>query len=263
MRIATWNINGLRARIDYVDEWITARDPDLLAFQELKTPTQLFPHEHFEKLGYKSLVNGQKSWNGVAILSKRDIDIEEKSNSLPVQEEAGARYISALVKTHSKETLEFINLYCPNGKTLEHADYEGKLLWFDSLTNQLSNDNQAQRILCGDFNIVPTSLDTWKGEKGNGTMFHSPREREKIEDLYRCGLVDLFRQSKPEAEEFSWWDYRAGAFHKNQGLRIDFILASLNLSNSVEQVFIDREYRKKIGDLTASDHAPVIADLVL
>ena len=153
MRIATWNINGLRARIDYVDEWITARDHDLLAFQELKTPTDLFPHEHFEKLGYKSLVSGQKSWNGVAILSKQNIDIEEESNYLPGQEEAGARYISALLRTSSKKTLQFINLYCPNGKTLEHADFEGKLHWFDSLTNELSNENPAHRVLCGDFNL--------------------------------------------------------------------------------------------------------------
>ncbi len=263
MRIATWNINGLRARIDYVDEWITARDPDLLAFQELKTPTDLFPHEHFERLGYKSLVSGQKSWNGVAILSKQNIPIEEESNSLPGQEEAGARYISAQVSTSQKKKLQFINLYCPNGKTLEHADFERKLRWFDSLTNQLSNENHAHRVLCGDFNIVPASIDTWKGEKGDGTMFHSTREREKMEALYQCGLVDIFRQSKPKAQEFSWWDYRSGAFHKNQGLRIDFILASQDLSRSVEQVFIDREYRKKIGDLTASDHAPVVADLVL
>ena len=263
MRIATWNINGLRARIDYVDEWITARDPDLLAFQELKTPNDLFPHGHFEELGYKSLVNGQKSWNGVAILCKQEIDIEETGNSISGQEEAGARYISALVRTSTKKTLEFINLYCPNGKNLEHADLEGKLRWFDSLTKQLSNETQAHRILCGDFNIVPASIDTWKGEKGDGTMFHSTQEREKIKALYQCGLVDIFRQSKPDTEEFSWWDYRAGAFHKNQGLRIDFILASHDLSNSVEQVFIDREYRKKIGDLIASDHAPVVADIVL
>ena len=106
MRIATWNINGLRARIDYVDEWITARDPDLLGFQELKTPNDLFPHGHFEKLGYKSLVNGQKSWNGVAILCKQEIDIEETGNSLSGQEEAGARYISALVRTSTEKTLE-------------------------------------------------------------------------------------------------------------------------------------------------------------
>ena len=257
MRIATWNINGLRARLDFIKLWLDARAPNVVGLQELKTPTEEFPHDVFAELGYTALVHGQKSWNGVAILT--NVPAELRQTGLPGEEDWGARLITAEIDGG----LEFTTVYCPNGKSVDHADYPNKLRWFDSLHQHWQASDHPARILCGDFNIVPTPLDSWRGAKGDGDIFHTTQERQRLAALMDCGLLDLYRQHYPDEQAFSWWDYRGGAFHRKHGLRIDFLLATPAAAQLAESVTIDRDFRKKQDGLTASDHAPVFADLNL
>jgi len=256
MRIATWNINGLRARLDFVLAWLDARQPDLVGLQELKLQEEQFPIEPFAERGYQAQVFGQKAWNGVAVLSKRPVELIEKG--LAGQEELGSRLIS--VRT---DHFDFTTVYCPNGKSTEHPDFARKLAWFDALIERSAKRGPAAppEILCGDFNICPTPLDTCHEPDPTKSIFHTPEERSRIERLLDTGLVDLFRAQHPDARLFSWWDYRSGAFPKNRGLRIDFVLGAQSLSARCRQAEIDRDYRKKKEGLTPSDHAPVMVEL--
>ena len=255
MRIATWNVNGLRARMDFVLHWLDARKPDVVGLQELKLTDEQFPHADFEAIGYRAVTHGQKGWNGVAILSRDDARLLQVG--LPGQEDFGARLLCAEVAG-----LRFTTVYCPNGKHLEHEDYPRKLAWFESLADWLEGGNvETPAVLCGDFNIVPTALDSWNESKLAGHIFHTDAERSRLQRLFDWGLVDLFREQHADEQAFSWWDYRGGAFHRGMGLRIDFLLGTPAVAKRVTAVAIDRDYRKKKEGLTASDHAPVMADL--
>ena len=256
MKIATWNVNGIRARLELILLWLQDRKPDLVGLQEIKIVDEEFPHEEFHRLGYHAITHGQKSWNGVAILSQKPVDLIQKG--LPGEEESGSRFLSV-----SHGNLSFATAYCPNGKDLKHADYLGKITWFKSLIAywRIQHGSNKPAILCGDFNIVPEPQDTWKGEKGDGSMFHSSDERAVMQELIDLGLVDLYRFHHGDESEFSWWDYRGGSFHRNHGLRIDFILGNQDAVDQSTTASIDRDYRKKREGLTASDHAPVIVEL--
>jgi exodeoxyribonuclease III len=256
MRLATWNVNGLRARLDFVTRWLAERQPDVVALQELKLPDDQFPHDTFQTLGYSAVCCGQKSWNGVAVLSREPARVA--AMGLPGQEELGARLLTAEVAG-----LAFASVYVPNGKTLEHEDYARKLAFLDALIEYARGAARggANLVLAGDFNVCPTPLDTWNEEKCRGEIFHTAAERSRMEALLEAGLVDLYRSHRPDAQDFSWWDYRAGSFHKNHGLRIDLLLGARPLAPRVRAASIDREYRKKQDGLTPSDHAPVIVEL--
>jgi len=255
MRIATWNVNGLRARLDFVLAWLAERKPDVVGFQELKLTDDLFPHDAFEALGYRAATHGQKSWNGVAILARDEPRVTQ--TGLPGQEDFGARLLTADVGD-----LAFTTVYCPNGKHLEHDDYPRKLAWFDALGEHFAGlPDDGRAVLCGDFNICPTGLDSFDEQRLAGEIFHTDEERRRMGALLELGFSDLFRQARPDEQAFSWWDYRGGAFHRKQGLRIDFLLATAPVVARLQQVEIDREWRKKHGGLTPSDHAPVWADL--
>ena len=254
MRLATWNVNGLRARIDYIDHWIKHRQPDVVGLQELKTPDDVFPHEHFRDLGYQALVHGQKSWNGVAILAKHPMTL--KQQGLPEQDDFGARLITAEITTPKGTAFDFTTVYCPNGKTLEHADFTRKLDWYKSLHTYWQQHAVAKHLICGDFNIVPEAIDGWRGEKGEGSIFYTQEERQHLQAFVDLGLTDLFRYYYPDSQEFSWWDYRAGSFQRNQGMRIDTIISTSNTLQNFKDCVIDRKTRKKNRP---SDHAPVMA----
>ncbi|MBX3705938.1 MAG: exodeoxyribonuclease III [Pseudomonadales bacterium] len=256
MRIATWNINGLKARLDYLCLWLAERRPDVVGLQELKTEDAQFPHARFAELGYVAHVHGEKAWNGVAVLSRGEAEVFQRG--LPGQEALGARLIGVRVAG-----LDFTTVYCPNGKTLAHVDYQRKLDWFEALAAYWAERHAPDRatVLCGDFNVVPHATDSWRGADGDGEIFHTTLERERFATLLALGLIDLYRDRHPEGRAYSWWDYRGGSFHRGHGLRIDTLLGSEAVRRRVVEVVIDRDFRKKQGELTPSDHAPVYADL--
>ena len=256
MRIATWNVNGLRARLAFVLHWLKARRPDVVGLQELKLTDGEFPTAELEAAGYYSVCHGQKGWNGVAILSRQPATVTRVG--LPGEESFGARLLTAAVSG-----LSFTTIYCPNGKSVTHEDYPRKLAWLDHLVGHFEecHDDDEPTVLCGDFNLCPAPIDSWNEEALYGRIFHTDDERARFQQLLDWGFADLYRHHRPDTQFFSWWDYRSGAFHKNQGLRIDFLLATRRLQERVKNVETDRDYRKKKEGLTASDHAPVMADL--
>ena len=262
MRLATWNINGLRARLDFLCLWLEARRPDVVGLQELKLETEDFPHDRLAELGYQAAVHGEKSWNGVAVLSRGDLRIVQAG--LPGQEAFGARLLE--VRTLG---VRFATVYCPNGKSVDHPDFARKLAWFDDLHGYCAtawDDPAEPGMLCGDFNICPGDLDSWWGQTGmaeNAGIFHTAAERARFAALLALGFHDLYRERHRDGREFSWWDYRGGAFHRGHGLRIDLLLGNPVLAQRVTDVTIDRDYRKKHNGLTASDHAPVHAEFSL
>jgi exodeoxyribonuclease-3 len=256
MRIATWNVNGLRARLELVMHWLDEEQPTIAGLQELKLSDDQFPAEELAEAGYQAVWHGQKGWNGVAVLSREPCRLVEKG--LPGQEEMGARLVT--VETAG---LSFTTVYVPNGKSLEHPDFERKLAWLDQLAAHLEStiDPAQPAVICGDINICPAAIDSWNEELLAGKLFHTDEERARITQLRNLGLVDLFREKNPDSRDLSWWDYRGGDFHRGHGLRIDLIFATTPLLDRVASVAIQRDWRKKRHGLTASDHAPVVADL--
>lgn len=256
MRVATWNVNGLRARQDFLLHWLAFRQPDVVALQELKLGDEHFPHEALGALGYHAVTHGQKSWNGVALLARKPL--EDVQRGLPGQEALGARLVTARF-----EGVAVGSVYCPNGKAVGHEDFARKLLWYDALTAHwaAAHDPAEPALLGGDFNVCPAPIDSWDEARLAGRIFHSDEERIRFRALLDTGLVDLFRERHPDLQAFTWWDYRGGAFHRRQGLRIDFLLGTRPVLERLRAIEIDRDYRKKHEGLTPSDHAPVFADL--
>lgn len=257
VRIATWNVNGLRARLDYLKLWLRERRPDVVGLQELKLTEEQFPRDELAAEGYRAAVLGQKAWNGVAVLA-RGQEPRVVRAGLDGQEELGARLLTVEVAG-----IELTTVYCPNGKHVDHVDFPRKLAWFDALATHLHRHHDPGRptVLCGDFNVCPGALDSWNESALQGQIFHTDEERSRVRRLLDWGLVDLYRDLHPAGRSFTWWDYRAGAFHRNHGLRIDLLLASAPVRDRLETVETDRDFRKKRDELTASDHAPVVADL--
>jgi exodeoxyribonuclease III len=255
VRIATWNVNGLRARLDFLCHWLRDRQPDVVGLQELKLEDEHFPHDVFAALGYRALIHGQKAWNGVAILSREPAVVTQCG--LAGQEAVGARLLEGRVGD-----LRFATVYCPNGRSVDHPEFAQKLVWFDALVDWVSRQPRDDAaVLCGDFNLCPAPIDSWNEARMAGGIFHTDAERQRFQSLLSSGMRDLLREHAPELQTFSWWDYRAGSFHKNEGLRIDLVLGSPVVAARLKSVHVDRDYRKKQQGLTPSDHAPVIAEL--
>ena len=256
MRIASWNVNGVRSRMDYIKLWLESRQPDLVGFQEIKATNENVPEEEFQEVGYQIHSHGQKSYNGVALASRTDFEVTQIG--LAGREADGARLIVGEI-----EDLTYATVYCPNGKNVEHADYEKKLDWYGALRDFCEQEIAKNRefLIGGDYNICATAADSHLGAKGDGQIFHTDRERTVLNELFQLGLVDLFRHRYPDSDAFSWWDYRAGAFQRNHGLRIDLMLGTTGIVDRTTEVVIDRDFRKKQEGLTASDHAPVYVDI--
>ena len=255
MRIATWNVNGMRARLEFVVHWLRARRPDVVGLQELKVEDERFPYAEIEALGYHCAVFGQRSWNGVAILSREPAAITHRG--LPGQEDLGARLLTAEVGG-----LSFTTIYGPNGKSVGHGDFPLKLAWLDALVAHLEPPRRPEAaVVCGDFNVAPGPLDSWDEERLRGSIHHTDAERARIRRLNESGLLDVAREMHPSARMYSWWDYRGGAFHRNQGLRIDLVLATASVAGRARSIEVDRDYRKKKDGLISSDHAPLVLDL--
>ena len=193
MRIATWNINGLQARFDFLIHWLRARRPDIVALQELKLADEKFPHEELAAEGYSAVSHGQKAWNGVAILSSKPLTPYQQG--LPGQEHLGARLVAA-----QADGTNILSVYCPNGRHVDHDEFARKLAWFDELASYLERNGTAEEpvILCGDFNICPSRLDSWNEDRFQGQIFHTEAERSRFQRLLTWGLVDAYRFQNPQ-----------------------------------------------------------------
>ncbi len=258
MKVVTWNVNSLRARLARTIALVERHQPDILCLQETKVTDELFPFEEFSLLGYHAATHGQKSYNGVAILSREPLDdVTRGFTGDPAPEQS--RVIAG-----TAGGIRVVNLYVVNGKSIDHPDYQLKLKWLDALNDWLAATCRFEEpvLIVGDFNIAPEDIDVHDPEFWRGQAHCTDAERERFRGLMTGSLRDLFRQCHPEDQRFTWWDYRNGAFHKGHGLRIDLALATPVLAGRCTSVDIDRQERKlTTGEGKPSDHAPVIVEL--
>ena len=267
MRIATWNVNSLRARIDKVLWWIERARPDVLLMQETKLADGDAPTAVFERAGYALAHHGEGRWNGVAIACRGELaDVvanfgeplrPSTTPDVPDDEPlAEARMISARAGG-----IRVVSLYAPNGRVVDSTFYRAKLAWFDRLARWLAEacDPAETLVLGGDLNVAPSDVDVWDPAACHGGTHVSEPERRAFTRLGEWGLVDAYRLHHPEPGRYTWWDYRAGHFHKNFGMRIDHLLVTGPLAPRTVWAEIDREARK--GKPTPSDHAPLVIDI--
>ncbi|MCC6709202.1 MAG: exodeoxyribonuclease III [Gammaproteobacteria bacterium] len=251
--IATWNVNSIRARIEHLTTWLKDAAPDVVGIQETKVQDADFPLAELEALGYHTLYSGQKSYNGVALLSKEPATLI--ATELPGFDDPQRRVLAAKVAG-----ITLLNLYVPNGSEVGSEKYAYKLAWLDALGDwvaRLAADGEPL-MLVGDFNIAPDDRDVHDPDAWRGKILCSDDERERLNRLLGLGLTDVFRQFEQAPGSFSWWDYRGGGFRRNEGLRIDLILASATLAERCAACAVDlapRRWEKP------SDHAPVVARL--
>ncbi len=255
MKIATWNVNSVRARLERLVDWLGRYQVDALCLQELKVTDEVFPFGPIEEAGYHAVVTGQKTYNGVAILSRS----EPKDVRRGIQDDVDdpqARLISAEI-----DGIRVMSAYVPNGRAVGSDAYQYKLDWFARLRAYMDKTFQSgdDLILTGDLNVATDDCDVAEPEAWADSVLCEPQVRRALSDVCDWGLVDVFRAHNAAGGVYSWWDYRAGAFPKNNGLRIDHILASVSLAGRCTKAEVDRDERKVKGELKPSDHAPVIA----
>ncbi len=253
MKLATWNINSIRAREERVLGWLDSERPDVVCLQELKVTDDDFPFAAMADAGYHAQVYGQKTYNGVAILSRSEAtDVVRGVGDEP--DGSQARLIRAEIAG-----ITVVNGYFPNGKEVGSESYAYKLRWMEQLVEVFNRDLSPTDdiVLCGDFNVAPADPDAANPEKWSGSVLCHADAREALERIRRWGLVDVFRQHHPDGGVYSWWDYRMLAFPKGDGLRIDHIFATESLARRCTAARVDRDQRK---GKKPSDHAPVIAE---
>ena len=251
MKIVSWNINSLRKRQDRLFGWLEAIKPDIVCLQETKCPDDQFPALALQAVGYRSAYHGEKSYNGVAILAKR----EPRDVRLSLCDEVvdpQARVIAATI-----DDVRVFSIYAPNGQAIGSPAYEYKLHWYRRLRDCVAKEESSDVVVCGDFNIAPEDIDVYDPDLWHGAIMASESERAAFRELCKIGLRDTLRIHHKEGELYTWWDYQMRAFEKNRGLRIDAVLASEELATKCIAAGIDREMRK---GKEPSDHAPVWAE---
>lgn len=258
MRIVTWNVNSLNARRELVEQYLDAESPDVLCVQELKLETEAVPREVFESRGYEVAIHGQPKWNGVLIASKRPLS--EVHVGLPGGDEGESRLIAATV-----DGVRIVNLYCPQGQSEDSPKFPYKLGFYDALIAWIAAAHTPDQplVVTGDLNVAPEPDDVWDLAAFENVPSHHPLELQRWETLVGWGLIDVVKPRLPDnpKERFSFWDYRGMAFRFNHGMRIDHVLVTAPLVPRVTGAGIQRDWRKKRGELTPSDHAPVFADI--
>ncbi|MFW6161436.1 MAG: exodeoxyribonuclease III [Planctomycetota bacterium] len=252
MRIATWNVNSVRARLDRVLAWLAAQQPDVLCLQELKCTDDAFPFEAIRGAGYRAAVHGQKTYNGVAILSRCEPQDVETGLGDTV-DDPQARLIAATVGG-----VRILSAYVPNGSVVGSEKWAYKLQWLARLREHLDGrcDPAERLVLCGDFNVARFDDEVALPDRWGGSVLCHPEGREALERVRAWGFADVVRQHHPAGGVYSWWDYRAGAFHRGDGLRLDHVFATEPLATVCSSAEVDVEERR---GKKPSDHAPVIA----
>jgi exodeoxyribonuclease-3 len=252
MKIATWNVNSMKVRLPHVVEWLQNHEPDVLVLQEIKQLTENFPTEALQEIGYHSIASGQKTYNGVAVISKSPAT--DPVTDFPDLDDPQRRILASTV-----DGIRIVDLYIPNGSEVGSEKYEYKLNWLKSLRNFLEAEMQRHEnvVVLGDFNIAPADADVYDPEKWGDAILCSPLERQALGKLFDLGLTDVFRKFEHPEGTFSWWDYRAAGFRRNAGLRIDLILTSDSMTERCKSSYVDKEPR---AWERPSDHAPVVAE---
>jgi exodeoxyribonuclease-3 len=280
VRIATWNVNSLKARMEAVENWLDRAAPDILLMQETKLSDADAPVMAFGMRGYTLVHHGEGRWNGVAIALREGLEASDVITNFgdgPVRDSSAgsatdfgeedfnpfdeARMLSLVAAGDGLKPTRITTVYAPNGRVVDSPFYVGKLRWFERLHRWLdeTRDPGERLVIAGDFNVAPTPDDVWNEARAHGGTHVSEPERAAISSLREWGLADAFRQVQAAKGRFSWWDYRAGMFHRNEGMRIDLVLTTAPVANEVIWAEIDREARK--GPPIPSDHAPVAVDL--
>jgi exodeoxyribonuclease-3 len=258
MRIATWNVNSVRQRMDNLQAWLTERQPDIVCLQEIKCTDDAFPREPIEALGYNIAVHGQKTWNGVALLSKLPFD-EIAPGLIGDESDVQARFLEALVSTKNG-AVRVVSLYLPNGNPVATDKYTYKLKWMDRLI-AFSHERlklEEPMVLAGDFNVIPAPADARTPAAWVNDALFLPQTRERFRALTNLGLTDAIRVSSESSDLYTFWDYQAGAYAKDNGIRIDHLLLSPQATDRLVDAGIDRHVR---GWDKPSDHVPVYVDL--
>lgn len=256
MRIATWNVNSLKARLPRVEDWLDYARPDVLCLQETKLADAAFPHLSFGSLGYESVHYGQGRWNGVAILSRVGVvDVVTGFNKLADPYEGEARLIAAKCGA-----LRVVSVYVPNGREVGTDFYQRKLLWLECLREWLAIHHAPTDplVVLGDFNVAPEDRDVWSPAAFEGATHVTGPERAALAQLREWGLVDLFRRLHGQDRLFTYWDYRRGDFHQHRGMRIDLAYGTKPVADRATFALVDRNARKGEGP---SDHAPMLIDV--
>ncbi|MBV9348315.1 MAG: exodeoxyribonuclease III [Pseudolabrys sp.] len=258
MRVATWNVNSVKQRLDHLVKWLAERTPDVVCLQEIKCVTEAFPREQLEQLGYNVAVHGQKAFNGVALLSKYPID-EVASGLMGDDADVQARFIEAVVST-KQGAARVVSLYLPNGNPVGTEKFSYKLKWMDRLIRFSSQRLQLEEplLLCGDFNIIPTPQDAHYPAAWVNDALFQPESRERFRALANLGFTDAIRATSDGDRLFTFWDYQAGAFQRDHGIRIDHIMLSPQAADRLTAAGIDKHVR---GWEKPSDHVPVWVDL--
>ena len=258
MRIATWNVNSVKARVEPMQRWLKEREPDIVCLQEIKCVDEAFPREPFEELGYNVATHGQKSYNGVAILSKRPL--EEVARGLPGGDsDDQSRFIEAVVST-SSGAVRIASIYLPNGNPAPGERYQYKLAWMDRLREHARERLSLEEplILAGDYNVIPMPLDAERPEKWKTDALFLPQTRDKFQAFEHLGFVDAVRATSDGGGLYTFWDHVTSAFQRNDGIRIDHLLLSPQAADRLAAAGIDRGMR---GGERPSDHVPVWIDL--
>ena len=257
MIITSWNVNSVRARVENIKEYLQKFSPDVVMMQEIKTQDETFPYDEFSALNYESHVFGQKSYNGVAIISKHKLDnikidlIKDKLKQ--------SRIISAELK-YKKKNIQLINIYTPNGNPVDTEKNSYKKEWLDSLIKQLKTLSKKNEniILAGDFNILPSAEDAYNIKEFEDDALYRLEIRKKLREIINLGFHDAYRHIHSDKEGYTYWDYMRGAWQKNNGLRIDHFLVSSSLLNIIKNVKINKDPR---GKKKPSDHTPIEIEL--
>ncbi|MDJ0939752.1 MAG: exodeoxyribonuclease III [Woeseiaceae bacterium] len=255
MKLATWNVNSLKVRLNQVLNWVDANQPDVLVLQEIKQVTEQFPVEEFGEAGYDAIASGQKTYNGVAVLARREP--ADPVTDFPGFEDPQRRILASTISG-----VRVVNLYVPNGSEVGSEKYKYKLNWLDALHGFLKDELQRhdKLVVLGDFNIAPADEDIYDPVKWGDSILASPKEREALQKVMSLGLTDVFRKFDQPEKTYSWWDYRAAGFRRNAGLRIDLILTSDALTEACVASYVDKEPRSWDRP---SDHTPVVAEFSL
>src|SRR4051812_31307102 len=253
VRIATWNVNSLKVRLEKLEGWLAYAQPDVVCLQETKMADAAFPTMAFTALGYESAHHGEGRWNGVAILSR--IGLEDPVAGF--SHETEDPQVESRLLTATCGGIRVSSVYVPNGRQVGTEHFDAKLRWLRDLRTHLT-PVEGNVVVCGDFNVAPDDRDVWDPRKANGGTHVTLEERQVIKDLEGDGLADAFRLQHQGDRLFSWWDYRAGDFHKHKGMRIDLVLVSEALQPKVTFPLIERQARK---GKSPSDHAPLLVDV--